>query len=383
MKGSIFLVRPGDTLVELREEGYVTESVLQKYLADHPALLAGEQMSPDAPRKWLLISQEMGVPHAEDSPDRWSLEHLFLDQDAIPTLIEVKRSSDTRIRREVVGQMLDYAANGVAYWPVEKLRNAFQQSCEKRGVTTDVALAEFLGEEADGEEFWQKVGANLKDGRIRMVFVADEIPTELRRVVEFLNEQMDPAEVLAVEIKQFVGEGMTTLVPRVLGATATAQAKKQSTTGSKWDEARFLAALTDTQPDCVAFFKEFTAWTQQQKLRSYWGSGASGTFGPFLPDGGRKYVCGYLGTDGLFVIAFRWIKSTPGFEDEHHRVELIRKFNRITGVQLAEDHNTGYASFHSREVAEDAARRLFFETLAWYFAEVRAAITNANTQQTP
>ena len=29
-----------------------------------------------------------------------------------PTLVEVKRSSDTRIRREVVGQMLDYAANG-------------------------------------------------------------------------------------------------------------------------------------------------------------------------------------------------------------------------------------------------------------------------------
>jgi hypothetical protein len=31
----------------------------------------------------------------------------------VPTLLEVKRSSDTRIRREVVGQMLDYAANGV------------------------------------------------------------------------------------------------------------------------------------------------------------------------------------------------------------------------------------------------------------------------------
>jgi hypothetical protein len=33
------------------------------------------------------------------------------DQNAVPTLVEVKRSSDTRIRREVVGQMLDYAAN--------------------------------------------------------------------------------------------------------------------------------------------------------------------------------------------------------------------------------------------------------------------------------
>src|SRR5262249_3604083 len=31
----------------------------------------------------------------------WSVDHLFLDQDAVRTLVEVKRGSDTRIRREV------------------------------------------------------------------------------------------------------------------------------------------------------------------------------------------------------------------------------------------------------------------------------------------
>lgn len=42
------------------------------------------------------------------------------------------------------------------------------------------------------------------------------IPPELRRVVEFLNEQMDPAEVLAIEVKQFIGEEIT-LVPESWG----------------------------------------------------------------------------------------------------------------------------------------------------------------------
>ena len=42
---------------------------------------------------------------------RWLVDRLFLDQDGVPTLVEVKRSSDTRIRREVVGQLLEYAAN--------------------------------------------------------------------------------------------------------------------------------------------------------------------------------------------------------------------------------------------------------------------------------
>lgn len=67
---------------------------------------------------------------------------------------------------------------------------------------------------------------NLQAQRIRMVFVADEIPRELRRIVEFLNQQMDPAEVLAVEIRQYTGEGLKTLVPRVIGMTAEAEQRK-------------------------------------------------------------------------------------------------------------------------------------------------------------
>src|SRR5215470_6528724 len=80
------------------------------------------------------------------------------------------------------------------------------------------------------DDFWLRVKTNLQAGRVRMVFVADVIPAELRRIVEFLNGQMDPAEVLAVEIKQFVGQGnLKTLVPRVIGQTAEAATKKGTT----------------------------------------------------------------------------------------------------------------------------------------------------------
>ncbi len=146
---------------------------------------------------------------------------MFLDQDAIPTIVEVKRSTDTRIRREVVGQMLDYAANAVVYWPVETLRDRFKEGHE----ATEQDLMNLLyGLDADPEEFWQKVKTNLQADRVRLIFVADEIPAELRRVVEFLNQQMDPAEVLAVEIKQYVGQDsdFETLVPRVIGQTVEA-----------------------------------------------------------------------------------------------------------------------------------------------------------------
>src|SRR5690606_6393716 len=118
------------------------------------------------------------------------LDHLFLDQDGIPTLIEVKRSTDTRIRREVVGQLLDYAANAVLHLPVEIIRSRFEMRCEREGRSADDELLGLLGVDSEPEAFWTQVQDNLRVGRVRMVFVADVIPVELRRIVEFLNVQM-------------------------------------------------------------------------------------------------------------------------------------------------------------------------------------------------
>jgi len=129
MAGGIFLLS-GEDLVELREEPYDSEDLLQALLAKHPGLLAGDQLGSDV-RKWILVRREQGVPDKEGGGGRWSLDHLFIDQDAVPTLVETKRADDSRIRREVVGQMLDYAANGVVYWPREGLRAEFESRCER------------------------------------------------------------------------------------------------------------------------------------------------------------------------------------------------------------------------------------------------------------
>src|SRR4051794_36639387 len=203
MSGDIFLLRGEDELLAMTETAYDTEDVLQALIAKFPDLLAGDQLAGGSARRWLLIGREAALPAEEDGAGRWSVDHLFLDQDAVPTLVEVKRSSDTRIRREVIGQMLDYAANAVVYWPIETLRGVFERRCEREGLDPAVELAAVLEPEAEIETFWEQAAANLKAGRIRLVFVADAIPRELRRVVEFLNEQMT-AEVIAIEVKQYV-----------------------------------------------------------------------------------------------------------------------------------------------------------------------------------
>ena len=70
-------------------------------------------MTPGEPRRWMLVRREMGVPDQEGTGDRWSLDHLFVDQDGVPTLVEVQHWASTEVRHTVVGQMLDDAANTV------------------------------------------------------------------------------------------------------------------------------------------------------------------------------------------------------------------------------------------------------------------------------
>ncbi|SRR6266498_2811022 len=106
MNAGIFLIQGNDELVEMNEHAYDSEDLLQTLLAKYPSLLAGSQIDAGTPRKWLLIDREFGVPSEEGGSDQWSLDHLFLDQDAIPTIVEVKRSTDTRIREMEAGQAL-------------------------------------------------------------------------------------------------------------------------------------------------------------------------------------------------------------------------------------------------------------------------------------
>jgi hypothetical protein len=83
-------------------------------------------------------------------------------------------------------------------------------------------LAEHLAG-GDEDAFWSTVGENIKIGKLRMVFLADVIPAELQRIIEFLNEQTTRTEVFGVEVRQYVGQGQHTLVPRVVGQTIVAQ----------------------------------------------------------------------------------------------------------------------------------------------------------------
>jgi hypothetical protein len=359
-------------LVELRESVYASEDDLQQLLADHPALLAGDQ------RRWLLVKREAGIPGADQAADRWSVDHLFLDQNAIPTFVEVKRSTDTRIRREVVGQMLDYAANAVVYWPGERLKEDFEARCTLAGLDPGEHLVEQLGRD-DPETFWQDAKNNLRSGNVRLVFVADVIPQELRRIVEFLNEQMDPAEVIALELRQFTGDQSTmrTLVPTVIGQTAQAQQRKGQTSPEKrqWTPERFYAALRETSGAAVDPARRLEEWATSRGLEIYWGYGT--VFGSFIPmfvHNGLRYQFFAVRTNATLELQFGYLRTKPPFDSELKLRELASRLNEIPGIAIPGDRVNRFPNMALAVLAEPAVISAFLEIFDDVIEEVRRGV---------
>jgi hypothetical protein len=385
MSGKIYLIQSDNTLQALSQQPYANEDLFQSLLEQYPDLLAGEQIDEANPRRWLLVAREVGVPGEEGGGNQWSLDHLFLDQDAVPTLVEVKRASDTCIRREVVGQMLDYAANAVVYWPVETIRARFEATCDTRGAEPAQEILNLLGASPDDNEaveaFWGQVKTNLQAAKIRMVFVADAIPPELRRIVEFLNAHMDPVEVLAVEIKQYVGEGLRTLVPRVVGQTAQAQGKKTTAVreSRQWDQTSFLEDLSRRHgADAAQVAAKTLAWARSRGLRLWWGKGdKDGSCFPMFDYQREQYWLVSLWTYGRCEVQFQMMASKPPFADEAKRLELLDRFNQIPGLNLPQDGIHRRPSFPLALLKDEPALNQFLEVLDWMIALIRETSRSA------
>lgn len=310
---------------------FETEEVLQTLIENYPEILAGEQIAPDRPLRWLLVTREAGIPGGEGDGDRWAVDHLLLDQDAVPTFVEVKRSSDTRIRREVVGQMLDYAANAPKYWPEDRIRELAAQQYEADG-GSDSVVCRLLGETQQrdlAEGFWNQVAENLRTGRIRLLFVADRIPRELRRVIEFLNVHLDTIEVLGVEVRQYVGGELQALVPRIVGQTEAARdAKERSGRVSRrpigWSEFSEKAS-----PGNVPLFRSFLTEAEDAGLVVRWTSRGFNVRTPFA-DG--EVALFYAFHRGANERVEDYILAYTGYLPDTVRGEAARRFTEVPGV---------------------------------------------------
>lgn len=297
MTDAAIFLRTGDSLTPLTLTAYAAEKLMQQVLRDHPSLIAGVATSADSGRL-LLIKREMPVAGPSGNSGL-SLDHLFVDQTGIPVLVEAKRAENIESRRQVVAQMLDYAANGSVEWTAEQLRTtaeatarealtvaASKDGADPADVLVDSAalLMDRLGVDEDPDTFWQTVVGNLRRGRMRLIFLADRIWPEMIRIIEFLNANMPDTEVLGIELPQYTGNGAdtTVYVPRVVGRTAAAVVAKSnasSAPGVKWTEESLLIAAAEQRSTAeVALIRSLIQHVHDHHhAYCYWGDGTAPT----------------------------------------------------------------------------------------------------------
>ncbi len=349
--GMIYTVHADGSLTRMQPGAPANEDQMQSIVARYPELIGDGDGEP------LLIRREQPVPDGSDS-QRWSIDHLFVTRAAVPVLVELKRAVDTRLRREVVGQLLDYAANSVAYWQAGTISSAFAKTCEANGQDADTMLAAFLdGDDAD--TFWAQVDANLLAGHVKLVFVADVIPRELARIVEFLNEQMR-ADVRAIELRWFNNDsGSTTLVPRIIGETERAATQKTGNasplamvTVDEWIQQRMQPYGEGAVRGAKAFLEiirelhgEVVVATRQGSLQ-----------GVFQTQHGRTIYPLHLWANGALVSpSFGYLLKRPGLAEEAPRQRIYDLFRQATG-KLTTANLGGFPGFSVSMLADPNIR---------------------------
>lgn len=293
------------------------EKELQDLLEKSPELLAGEQISPDNPRKWLQLKREMDVPDPVTGSARWSIDFLFVDQDAVLTFVECKRHDDTRARREVIAQVLDYAANAPRLWRADDIEQAARITQQRRGQSLEEAIRSLTGSGDDPAAFFSRAIENLNQHKLRIVLFLESAPPELKTVVEFLVNELSRVEIVLVEAKRFRSGGIEVVSPSVWGYTEKVrhhrQVLEEALSGGRrsWDQDTFFAELSQRIHDDAAqeavglLFRELPNFG----YRITWGTGANGSMSLRLP-GVTDRAIATVTTDGDLLVNYGSLSRT-------------------------------------------------------------------------
>ncbi|NEW94896.1 hypothetical protein [Rhodopseudomonas sp. BR0M22] len=375
MSQSLFILNKGAGITKMPQVAFGSEDEFQALLASFPELLTDADFGEQGARRWVLVGREVAIPNQEGGAAQWSVDHVYLDQDGVLTLVEVKRASDTRARRQVVAQILEYAANATNFWRVADISKLFEATCNQSGTLADIELAKLLQSDSPNlEGFWQVVRSNLGSGRIRLIIVADAISAELARIVEYLNDQLTQASILALELKPYYDGANRVLVPRLIGASSRATASKSATqTLSVANLDEWLSLIFTPGASSAEQLKKFL------DLTSAWGAKIDFVGQSIVVDFrvSAEYMrVLYVRADGRVAISGYMLAKIPGFESDQARLAFFDKF-RDAVLDLPKAKPTSEPAFLLPALDNsDAWSRLdlFFLTFAKQIQEVVAPV---------
>jgi hypothetical protein len=251
----------------------------------------------------------------------------------------------------VVGQMLEYAANGQHYWSIAAIRKLAEETAKQQGTTPEECLEKLQLEiAASADDFFQEVERRLRAGQIRLIFFLDQAPDELKSLVEFLNKQMNLSEVLLVEARQYRSTGARIVVPRLFGYSEQARQVRRviATRGpvaTDWEAFASNAATKGLDTATIEALKVLYDACKELKADIAWGRGTvTGSFSP-------KWKS--LGTIAPFSIYATGLLELhlSSFRSSERAIAFRERFAASLGkaIKLRSDHMTAWYSHQAPE----------------------------------
>ncbi|MXO70279.1 hypothetical protein [Alteraurantiacibacter buctensis] len=210
----------GPTVVHRVPQGIAAaEHPLRDIVFAHPQILPLHELEPEIGRI-IPVAIEVNLPGAG------FVDVLLVSEYGRLIIVECKLWRNPQARREVVGQILDYARE-LARYGYEDLQRVISSRLGRRGnVLYELAAA--AGSPLAEADFVDRVSRDLEAGRFLLIIAGDGITEGTRRIGEYLGAQAGLAFDLGlVEIVEYrfddplTGTARRILQPRLLARTQT------------------------------------------------------------------------------------------------------------------------------------------------------------------
>ena len=196
-----------------RAGGGYDEAWVRDLIFEHPTAIPVQEIDPS-------FGPLIGVCKELDTRGAGYADALFINSMGMPTLVECKLWRNPEARREVVGQIIDYA-RALKRWTFSDLQREAARARKEQGFDLLGHVRKAIGGDLDTAAFVDNVTRNLSRSRIMLLVLGDGIREGVEAIADYVQNTTGMHFTFGlVEAQVFdLGDGRRIVQPRVLART--------------------------------------------------------------------------------------------------------------------------------------------------------------------
>jgi len=294
----------------LIEKKYKKELDIQNLIYNNPDIIPIEEIEEDF--KILKVTREFGIPGAG------STDLVGIDNNANIYIIECKLAYNPQIKREVIGQILEYSS---FIWKMQF--NEFEQRfIQREGRSILDIFSDEITDPENQQEFTDKIKYNLDKGVFRLLIVVDKLNDTLKRNLEYINNiSSENVQIIGLEIVYFKDQNFEYFVPNIFGF----KSKSIISNRKIWNEEMFLSeinSLTKEKKNILIYLLNFI---KSNAPLYRWGTGVEvGSLTYRISYNDNDVTLFSIYTDGKISFSFAEIENKIGKDSLNDFLNMLK-----------------------------------------------------------